>query len=78
MNAFHVCGGILANWAVVVAFLGITKEDFPGNKGLERGIEGITALLVVLAIVTAVATAGHEDEGHGRGEQPEAAAALFT
>ena len=80
MNAFHVCGAILAIWAVVVAFLGITKEDFPGNKGIERGIEGITALLVVLAMATAILTAAAEDEegGEGRGEQPEAAAALFT
>jgi hypothetical protein len=77
VNAFHVCGGILAIWAVVVSFLGITREGFPGNKGLERGIELITVVLVVLAVSTGIVTAANEDHGEGRGEQPEASAALL-
>ncbi len=36
MNAFHILGGLLAVWALLVSFLGVTRENFPGTAGGER------------------------------------------
>ena len=56
--AFYVCGGLLAVWAVVVSLMGIRgHENWPGSEGAARGVMGISALLVVLAMATAVITA---------------------
>jgi hypothetical protein len=56
-TAFYICGGLLAAWAVVVALLGLSRVDFPGNRGAERGVTAISAVLVVAAMATAVITA---------------------
>jgi hypothetical protein len=63
MNAFHVIGGLTAIWAVVVAIIGIRKEDFPG--GAEKIVGAISVLLVVSAISAAIITAANEEEEHG-------------
>ena len=63
MNAFHVCGGLFAVWAVVVALLGITREGFPGSPGAERLVGAISVVLAASAIGTAIYTAAaHEQE----------------
>jgi len=67
MNAFHVVGGLLAVWAVVVSFLGITREGFPNTQLAERVVTLVSILLVVGAIGTAVYTGTQEAEE----EQPE-------
>ena len=55
---FYLCGGLLALWAVAVSLLGIRgHENWPGSDGAARGIMGISAVLVVLAMATAVITA---------------------
>ena len=69
MNAFHVCGGILAVWAVLAGILGITREDFPGNRATERLVGAISVLLVAAAIFAAVYTAAAEEEEHEEGER---------
>jgi hypothetical protein len=57
-TAFYIAGGILATWAVLVSFIGIRgHENWPANEGAARGIMGISALLVVAAMATAVLTA---------------------
>ena len=67
MNAFHVIGACAAIWAVVVAVIGIRKEDFPG--GAEKIVGAISVLLVIGAISAAVITsANEEDEGGGAEE----------
>jgi hypothetical protein len=53
---FYICGGLLAVWAVVLSYLGLQAADFPGNAGGGRTVMGITALLVVAAMTTAVVT----------------------
>lgn len=63
MNAFHVIGGLTAIWALVVAIIGIRKEDFPG--GAEKIVGAISVLLVVSAISAAIITAANEEEEHG-------------
>ena len=55
---FYICGGALAIWAVVVSFIGMRgHENWPSSDGTARGVMGISALLVVLAMATAVITA---------------------
>jgi len=65
VNAFHVLGGLLAVWALLVAFLGITRENFPATKGSERAVIAISITLVLSAIGSAALTAlaeRHEEE----------------
>jgi hypothetical protein len=65
MNAFHVIGGIAAIWAVVVAVIGIKKEDFPG--GAEKIVGAISVLIVIGTISAAIITSANEEEEHGGG-----------
>ena len=62
MNAFHVIGGLLAIWAVVVSFLGITREGFPKTKLAERLVSLVSIVLVIGAIGAAVYTGATEGE----------------
>jgi hypothetical protein len=57
-TAFYFAGGALAAWAVLLGVAGLARADMPGSQAGERGIIGITALLVAATIVAAVATAG--------------------
>jgi plastocyanin len=59
INAFHIVGGALAVWAVLLAGLGVLRSDFP-PKGLEKVVIAISALLVAGAIGTAIATGGEK------------------
>ena len=68
MNAFDVCGALLAIWAVLVSFLGITRENFPATRGSERLVGAISVLLVLAAIGSAVYTGATEEEEE-RGER---------
>jgi hypothetical protein len=72
MNAFHVIGGVLAGWAVLVAILGVSREGFPGEGG-ERIVAAISILLVLAAISAAIITSASEDEEtKGAGESAPA------
>jgi len=62
MNAFHVVGGLLAIWAVLVSFLGITRAGFPNTKLAERLVTVVSVVLVFAAIATAVYTGATEGE----------------
>lgn len=63
MNAFHVCGAVFAGWALLVSFLGITRERFPASPGAARVVGAISVLLAVAAIGTAVYTSLNEEHG---------------
>ena len=52
----HICGGGLAAWAVVLGVIGLSRPAFP-TGGAERGVIGLTLLLVVSSMATAVITA---------------------
>ena len=54
---FYVAGGALALWAVLLAALGLSRPHFPTAGGAARGVMGLSAVLVVAAMVAAVATA---------------------
>lgn len=62
MNAFHVIGGALALWAVLVTALGLTREGFPASKRSERLVAAISVLLALAAISSAVITSATEGE----------------
>jgi len=67
VNAFHVCGALFAGWALLVSFLGITRERFPGSAGAARAVGAISVILAILAIGTGVYTAANEE--HEGGEE---------
>ncbi len=53
---FYVAGGILAVWAVVLAGVGLTQPEFPfGDRG-QRGVVGLSFVLIVIAIAAAILT----------------------
>ena len=68
MNAFHVLGGLLALWALVVSFLGITREGFPESRGSERLVALISIVLVAGAIGSAIYTSATEEHEEPEGE----------
>ena len=68
MNAFHVLGAIAAIWAVFVAVIGITKEDFPRGAA-EKVVGAISVLIVVATISAAIITSTNEGEEHGGGAE---------
>ena len=55
---FYIAGGATALWAVLVSLIGIRRNaDWPSSDGTARGIMGISLVLVVAAMATAVITA---------------------
>jgi hypothetical protein len=73
VNAFHVCGIILALWALLVTFIGVTRENFPSTDGAARGVAAISILLTVAAIGSGIYVAATEEE---EGEEEESALLL--
>jgi hypothetical protein len=74
VNAFHIFGGLLAIWAVLVSFVGIRSEGFPRSGRAMRAVAAISVVLTALAIGSAIyvgATEEEEEGGH------EAQASLF-
>ena len=74
MNAFHVCGIVFAAWALIVTFLGVTREDFPATDGAAKVVGAISVLLAIAAIGTGIYTSATEEEEGG--EEEEAALLL--
>ncbi len=72
MTAFYVCGGVLALWAVLVSFLGITREGFPRTDGSARIVMALSVLLTLAAILSGVIGGALEEE-HEEGSETEAA-----
>ena len=63
MNAYIIAGGVLAAWAVIVALLGM--RGFPRSKTGERAAIGITAVLFLGAVGSAIADQTKVGERHG-------------
>jgi plastocyanin len=76
VNAFHVLGALFALWAVTLAALGITREDFPRTRGQALAVGTLSVLLAVAAIGSGIITSAleeEEDEGgaEAEGQAPE-------
>jgi hypothetical protein len=69
VNVYHVCGGLLALWAVFVSFLGITREDFPSSAGTMRIVGTISVLLALATVGSAIYVGATEDEESGGGHE---------
>jgi hypothetical protein len=68
VTAYYVCGVALAVWAVLVSFLGITRENFPATAGAQRIVGAVSILLALATIGTAIYTSATEDEESGGAE----------
>lgn len=66
MNAFHVCGGMLAIWALTLSFIGITRENFPSTTAAARLVGAISILLVAAAIFSAIYVGATEKKDEGK------------
>jgi hypothetical protein len=53
---FYIAGGILVVWALVLAGVGLARPAFPGNERGARGVMLVSAVLMVVAMATAVIT----------------------
>ena len=60
---FYIAGGVLVAWAVLVAFLGLSRPDFPGSASRARGVMAISVVLVLGATSMAVATSAKKQHG---------------
>ncbi len=53
---FFIAGGVFALWAVVLAWIGLTRPSFPFNVRGQRAVMGVSFALGVLAVAMAIAT----------------------
>ena len=56
-TSFYLFGGALAAWAVILGFLGLRSAAFPGGERGARAVMGISGVLVVGTMATALITA---------------------
>jgi hypothetical protein len=59
-RAFYVIGPMLALWAVLLAFIGLMRPNWPERFSGQRLAIGITALLVIAVIASATIGAKFE------------------
>ena len=57
---FYIAGAVFAAWAVLLAFLGLSRASFPGGRRGQGAVVGISVLLAAIAIGTAIGTASTE------------------
>ena len=57
---FYIAGAVFAAWAVLLAFLGLSRASFPGGRRGQGAVVGINVLLAAVAIGTAIGTASTE------------------
>jgi plastocyanin len=69
VNAFHVLGALFALWAVVLAALGISREDFPRAGGQTLAVGTLSVLLAVGAISSGIITSALEEEEDEEGAE---------
>jgi hypothetical protein len=51
---WYIGGGAFVVWAVVLAFVGLRNPTFPVGARGQRGVMGVSLLLAVVAMGTAV------------------------
>ena len=55
-TAFYIAAGALACWAVLLGFVGITRETFPAGGSIARVVMLISGALMVATMAAAVLT----------------------
>jgi hypothetical protein len=53
---FYIAGAVLACWAVVLAGIGLNRATFPFNNRGARAVMGVSLVLALVTMGTAVAT----------------------
>lgn len=53
---WYIAGLLLALWAVTLAWIGLSRPDFPYNLRGERVVIGISLVLVLIALAAAILT----------------------
>ena len=53
---WYIAGLLLASWAVILAWIGLSRPEFPYNVRGQRAVIGISVLLVLIALAAAVLT----------------------
>jgi hypothetical protein len=53
---FYIFGGLLALWAVVLAALGLSRPEFPYSNRGARTVMTLSAVLILVAILSGVLT----------------------
>ncbi len=51
---WYIGGGVFVLWAVVLGFVGLRNPTFPGGVKGQRGVMGLSFVLAVVAMGTAV------------------------
>jgi hypothetical protein len=51
---FYIAGLVLALWAVALAGFGLSRPQFPYNVAGQRAVIGVTLVLVMVTLGTAV------------------------
>jgi hypothetical protein len=51
---WYIAGGLLALWAVVLSWIGLTHPQFPSDIRGQRLVIGISAVLAAFAVAMAV------------------------
>jgi hypothetical protein len=69
VNAFHVFGALFAAWAVIVSFVGITREEFPSSPAAARAVGAVSVLLAIATISSAIISSANEEEEPEGGEE---------
>jgi plastocyanin len=72
VNAFHVLGALFAIWAVALAFVGITREGFPGPGFPTLAVGVVSVLLAAAAIGSGIITSATEEEHEAEAGEPAA------
>src|SRR5919106_2041553 len=65
VNAFHVIGALFALWAVILAVVGVTRDDFPRPGFPTLAVGMVSVLLAAGAIGSGIITSALEDEEEG-------------
>jgi plastocyanin len=60
ITAFHILGGLLALWALILSGLGVMRHDFPGKGPGQAIVMAISVVLVIGAISSAILSAKDE------------------
>jgi plastocyanin len=68
LNAFHFLGGLLALWAVTVTAIGLRSESFPRTSRQTLLVGGISVVLTVGAISSAIIEGALKADEHGSAE----------
>lgn len=61
---FYIAGGLLVAWAMTLSLgIGLRKPDFPSSLGGQRAVMGVSLVLVLAAVSTAVVTSSVPAKG---------------